>query len=85
MDSVLAIDQDLVTDAVRTLALNTVTAFRNGISMKWNEAELGIYMVYIFGEINKCKPGSHLLEHLISLYHSRWQRKSCLLLRSTNG
>lgn len=53
MDSVLSIDQDLVTDAVRTLALNTLTAYRNGVSLKWNDAELAIYLVYIFGEINK--------------------------------
>ncbi|KAJ7756382.1 armadillo-type protein [Mycena maculata] len=53
MDSVLVVDQDLVTDAVRSLALNTLGAFQNGIAVKWNDAELGIYLVYIFGEINK--------------------------------
>lgn len=55
MDSVLIIDQDLVTDAVRTLALNTMSAYQNGVSMEWYEAELGVYMVYIFGEVNKSK------------------------------
>ncbi|SJL09633.1 probable Exportin-T [Armillaria ostoyae] len=53
MDSVLIIDQDLVTDSVRTLALNTMSAYQNGVSMEWYEAELGVYMVYIFGEVNK--------------------------------
>ncbi|KAF8149977.1 ARM repeat-containing protein [Crassisporium funariophilum] len=53
LDAILAIDQDLVTDAVRTLALNTISAFTNGVSIKWNDAELGIYLVYLFGEINK--------------------------------
>jgi exportin-T len=64
MDAVLVIDQDLVTDTVRTRSLNTMTAYRNGHSLEWNDAELAIYLVYIFGEINKCK---------ISLYasHSR--------------
>ena len=56
MDSILSIDQDLVTGAVRTLALNTITAYQNGVSVKWHDAELGIYLVYIFGEINKSKP-----------------------------
>jgi exportin-T len=42
MDSVSSIDQDLVTDAVRTLALNTLTAYQNGVSLKWNDAELAI-------------------------------------------
>lgn len=54
LDSILAIDQDLVTEAVRTLALNTISAYQSGISMEWNDAELGIYLVFIFGEINKC-------------------------------
>ncbi|EGN99272.1 hypothetical protein SERLA73DRAFT_54418 [Serpula lacrymans var. lacrymans S7.3] len=54
MDSVLMIDQDLVTDAVRTLALNTLSAYhQNAASVKWHDAELAIYLVYIFGEINK--------------------------------
>ncbi|KAK7050996.1 pre-tRNA nuclear export protein [Paramarasmius palmivorus] len=53
MDAVLVIDQDLVTEAVRSLALSTIEAYKNGVEMKWNEAELGIHMVYIFGEINK--------------------------------
>lgn len=55
MDGVLVIDQDLVTEAVRTLALNTLAGYRNGVAVKWNDAELAIYLVYIFGEINKCK------------------------------
>jgi exportin-T len=55
MDSILSIDQDLVTGAVRTLALNTITAYQNGLSIEWHDAELGIYLVYIFGEINKSK------------------------------
>ncbi|KNZ81909.1 Exportin-T [Termitomyces sp. J132] len=53
MDSILSIDQNLVTDAVRTLALSTISAYQNGISLEWHDAELGIYLVYIFGEINK--------------------------------
>ncbi|KAI3604817.1 hypothetical protein WG66_008673 [Moniliophthora roreri] len=53
MDAVLVVDQDLVTDAVRNLALSTIEAYKNGVEVKWNEAELGIHMVYIFGEINK--------------------------------
>ncbi|KAF8896374.1 armadillo-type protein [Infundibulicybe gibba] len=53
MDSVLAIDQELVTDAVRTLSLNTISAYQSGVSIKWNDAELGIYLVFMFGEINK--------------------------------
>ncbi|KAF7968962.1 hypothetical protein HWV62_28753 [Athelia sp. TMB] len=53
MDSVLMVDQDLVTEAVRTLALNTLSAYTSGVPVKWHDAELAIYLVYIFGEINK--------------------------------
>ncbi|KDQ59267.1 hypothetical protein JAAARDRAFT_127823 [Jaapia argillacea MUCL 33604] len=53
MDAVLVIDQDLVTDAVRTLVLNTFTAYQNGVSIKWHDAELAVFLVYMFGEINK--------------------------------
>ncbi|THV03246.1 ARM repeat-containing protein [Dendrothele bispora CBS 962.96] len=53
MDSVLVIDQELVTNAVRSLALTTIEAYKSNVGTKWNDAELGIYMVYIFGEINK--------------------------------
>ncbi|OBZ72293.1 Exportin-T [Grifola frondosa] len=53
MDSALMIDPELVTDAVRTLALNTLTAYQNGVAIKWHDAELAVYLVYIFGEINK--------------------------------
>ncbi|RDX57282.1 ARM repeat-containing protein [Lentinus brumalis] len=53
MDSILIIDPDLVTESVRTLALNTLNAYQNGVTLKWNDAELAVYLVYIFGEINK--------------------------------
>ncbi|KAG7089605.1 pre-tRNA nuclear export protein [Marasmius oreades] len=53
MDSVLIIDQDLVTDAVKNLAFSTIEAYKNQVDMKWNEAELAVHLVYIFGEINK--------------------------------
>jgi exportin-T len=53
VDSILTIDQNLVTDAVRTLSLNTISAFQRGVQLEWNDAELAIYLVFIFGEINK--------------------------------
>ena len=45
-----------MTEAVRTLALNTIAAYQSGTTVKWNDAELGIYLVYIFGEIDKSMP-----------------------------
>lgn len=55
MDSVLVIDPSLVTGAAQTLAMNTLNAYQNGVTVKWNDAELAVYLVYIFGEINKCE------------------------------
>jgi exportin-T len=55
LDSILSIDQDLVTEAVRAFALSTISNYQSGSSVKWNDAELGIYLVFIFGEINKGK------------------------------
>ncbi|KAF8656825.1 hypothetical protein AX16_002373 [Volvariella volvacea WC 439] len=53
LDSILVIDSDLVAEALRVLALNSISAYRNGVPLKWNDAELGVYLVYIFGDINK--------------------------------
>ncbi|TFK72889.1 ARM repeat-containing protein [Pluteus cervinus] len=53
LDSILIVDQDLVINAIRTLSLNTIAAYTNKVNMKWNDAELGIFLVYLFGEINK--------------------------------
>ncbi|KIY72334.1 ARM repeat-containing protein [Cylindrobasidium torrendii FP15055 ss-10] len=52
-DSITSIDQELVTSAVRNLAFSTLNAHQSGVNVKWYDAELGVYMVYIFGEINK--------------------------------
>lgn len=55
MDSVLVIDPSPVTGAVQTLAMNTLNAYQSGAVVKWKDAELAVYLVYIFGEINKCE------------------------------
>lgn len=53
MDSVLIIEPDLVTQAVRTLVLGTLTRYRNGFAVEWHDAELAVFLVYIFGEVSK--------------------------------
>ncbi|KAF9237674.1 armadillo-type protein [Melanogaster broomeanus] len=53
LDSVLTIEPDLVINSVRTLVLGTFSAYRNGINVEWHDAELAVYLVYIFGEISK--------------------------------
>lgn len=78
------VDQDLVTDAVRTLALNTLSAYRSGVSVKWHDAELAIYLVYIFGEINKSK------KFIVGMAFSadkwgRWWERASSILPSASG
>ncbi|KAH8118024.1 ARM repeat-containing protein [Phellopilus nigrolimitatus] len=53
LDSILVIDQDLAISAIQSLVMNTLAAYETGSTLKWNEAELAIYLIYIFGEINK--------------------------------
>ncbi|KAI0091175.1 ARM repeat-containing protein [Irpex rosettiformis] len=53
MDAVFVIDQGLVSDALSNLALSTMNAYKSGAPVKWNDAELAVYIVYFFGEINK--------------------------------
>jgi hypothetical protein len=67
MDSVLMIDQDLVTNAVHMLALSILSAYQRGAPIPWNEAELAIYLVYIFGEIGKSK--SSVVFHYVYSSH----------------
>lgn len=59
MDAVFTLDQDLVTDAVRTLSLQTLSAYRSGMPLNWNDAELAVYLVYLFGEIMKSMDAFH--------------------------
>ena len=61
MDAVFVIDQGLVSDALSNLALNTMNAYKSGAAIKWNDAELAVYIVYFFGEINKSKCSSFLV------------------------
>ena len=81
MDSTLIIDPGLVTESVRSLALTTLTAYQNGVSLKWNDAELAVYLVYVFGEINKCKSfrASPRLNLVLICIRSWRQRASSIL------
>ena len=53
MDAVFQINPGMVTDAMSNLALSTFSAFANRVPVKWTEAEVAIYVVYIYGEINR--------------------------------
>ncbi len=65
MDAALVIDQSLVSDALSSLALNTLQSYQSGAPVKWHDAELALYVVYIFGEINKSKLIPHLRQRTL--------------------
>lgn len=51
LDSISAIDEELVIDAIKTLAMNTLT--RADDSIGWADAELSVYLVFLYGEFQK--------------------------------
>lgn len=53
MDAAFVIDPNLVSEALSNLALSTLNTYQSGAPVKWNDAELAVYVVFIFGEINK--------------------------------
>lgn len=61
MDSVLNIDEALVNNYVQTLVMNTLQAYQGGTNISWQDAELAVHLVYLFGELQKGTKGEHLL------------------------
>ncbi|QRV89824.1 exportin-T protein [Ceratobasidium sp. AG-Ba] len=49
LDSISAIDEELVTSAIKVLAMNTLG--QDGVG--WADAELAVYLVYLYGEFQK--------------------------------
>lgn len=64
LDSISVIETDMVLTTVENLIMTTFTAYQSGTPVKWNEVELAIYLVYIFGDMNKSK--FHFLLFLVS-------------------
>lgn len=54
MESIYLIDPDLVTEAIRLRAMTALTAYTNGVPVKWFDAEIAVYLTFLFGEVNKC-------------------------------
>ncbi|KAH8831825.1 armadillo-type protein [Flagelloscypha sp. PMI_526] len=56
LEHVLILDVDMVTTAIHTLTMNTFGTIKNGQSIPWTDAELAIYLLWVFGEVNKQAP-----------------------------
>ncbi|EJD48923.1 ARM repeat-containing protein [Auricularia subglabra TFB-10046 SS5] len=57
VDTILTLDQALVASAVQQLSLNTLKAYEAGTEVPWQDAELAVYLVFIFGELTKATSG----------------------------
>ncbi|KAG8712895.1 pre-tRNA nuclear export protein [Ceratobasidium sp. 395] len=51
LDSISSIDEELVASAINTLAMNTLS--RADGTVGWADAELAVYLVYLYGEFQK--------------------------------
>jgi len=55
VDAILAMDKDLVASAVQQLSLNTLKVIESGVEVPWQDAELAVFLVFIYGELTRCK------------------------------
>jgi len=83
LDSIQTLDNELVTSTIHSVAITTLTAFEGGVNLKWQDAEMAIHLVYLYGESIK---GSYLFAHLdlviLTTRIARPERSGCVL-RST--
>jgi len=55
VDAILGMDKDLVASAVQQLSLNTLKVIESGVEVPWQDAELAVFLVFIYGELTRCK------------------------------
>ena len=56
IDSILTLNNDLVIGATSGLAHRTLVAYEGGEQVKWEDAELAVYLVNLFGELKTNVP-----------------------------
>ncbi|KAH7106341.1 ARM repeat-containing protein [Auriculariales sp. MPI-PUGE-AT-0066] len=57
MDSILGMDKDLVASAVQQFSLNTLRVLESGVEVPWQDAELAVFLVFIYGELSRSTSG----------------------------
>ena len=57
MDTIYTLDNDLVTGAISQRAQTTLDAYEGGGELPWEEAELAIYLVFMYGELGSKDKG----------------------------
>src|SRR5258708_30424198 len=60
IDAVLVLDVDIVTRALSAHAHAVLIEYENGTQLTWVDAELAIYLVYLYGELGSKEKGGPL-------------------------
>jgi len=60
------LDVDIVTQALSDHAHNVLIVYENGTQLTWVDAELAIYLVYLYGELGTKEKGEPF-EYLVLL------------------
>lgn len=64
LDSIQTLDKELVTSTIHSVALSTLTAYEGGVTLQWQDLELAIYLVYLYGEIVK---GEYIIQMMLGI------------------
>ena len=76
MDSVYTIDPELVTSVISERAQAALDSYESGAQLPWEEAELAIFLVFMFGELGSKDRGKH--DDFIGLLANKAQGKGRL-------
>jgi hypothetical protein len=58
MESILNVDEELVNAYLRTLTLDTLQTYQSGGTISWQEVELAVHLIYLYGELQKGVKGN---------------------------
>lgn len=53
------LDVDIVTRTLSDYAHNVLVMYENGTQLTWVDAELAVYLVYLYGELGTKEKGEH--------------------------
>lgn len=64
MDHIYGIDEDLVNAYVQRLAMSTLQqASQPGAAVSWQDVELAVHLIYLYGELQKSVKGTLMFVH----------------------
>lgn len=62
MDHIYSIDEDLVNAYVQRVAMATLQqASQPGATVSWQDVELAVYLIFLYGELQKSVKGTFML------------------------